>query len=257
MKTEFTFLPQSEPLLTSTNLTSVFIDYESLFISHRTAFQTTPDLKALVEDFRSIGKIALIKVFGDFTKPELLLERNRVRTITNNIIDCGHESSFNKKDYTDFIMLDHIYQEAIQNAHIKQFVIVTGDGHFSSVATFLRMTMDRVVGVYSMTSSLSHQLRDCASWTRCITITDDEELIYMQRIASNLIRIEQEGKFATFNKTCEIVSTTHNLNYDSVRRVLGMMVNQNLVISEEVTSNGVTFRRIYPVEDIQERINRS
>jgi len=218
--------------------TMVFIDYESLHISFNNVFKTKPDLKTLVEDFRKVGRLVSIKVFGDFTKPELSLERNRIRTITNFIIDCGSETTDIRKDFSDFIMLDHIYQDTISNDHIKQFIVVTGDGHFSSVATFLRMHMDKIVGVYSIRDSLARQLRECASWTRVIEVVDDEEEEYVRRLAYSLRRAEDEGKIATFMKTCEVVSNYHQLEFDTCRRVLQMMITKGLVSTELTTAYG-------------------
>ncbi len=72
-------------------------------------------LDEICDEIKKNGKVAKIYVFGDFTKPELSQERNRVRTVTSNIIDCSNEGTILKKDFTDFIMLDTIYQELIQN----------------------------------------------------------------------------------------------------------------------------------------------
>ncbi|MDR3207959.1 MAG: NYN domain-containing protein [Oscillospiraceae bacterium] len=230
--------------------TIVFIDYESLYYSLQNVFGAKPDLKELVADFRTIGKIAAIKVFGDFTKAGLEQERNRVRTITNFIIDCSYETAAAKKDFTDFIMLDHIYQEVIQNEAIKQFVLVTGDGHFSSAATFLRMYMDRGVGVYSVAKTLSRQLRDCSTWVRVIDILDDTEEEYMRKIAYSLKRAEDGGKYATFMRTCEFVHQYHNGDQEICTRVLRKMIDEGLVISEPTTSfNGQEIRRLYVNKD--------
>ena len=170
---------------------------------------------ALINEIKANGKIAKIYVFGDFTKPELSQERNRVRTVTSNIIDCGNESLNNKKDFTDFIMLDHIYQELIQTPTVQQFIFVTGDGHFSSAATFLRTFMDKTVGVYGVAGSLSRQLRDCSSWTKELCAIDGDELEYQTNLLKNLKSLETSGKIATFMKTVE--HTARNYGGDQYR----------------------------------------
>ena len=40
------------------------------------------------------------------------------------------------KDYTDFIILDNIYQKALSSSDVNLFIIFSGDGHFSSVVAF-------------------------------------------------------------------------------------------------------------------------
>ena len=254
LQIQFDYLTKNENTVDPNVPTAVFIDYESFYISHRQVLRINPDLKALAEDLREVGKISSIKVFAGFSDPELKLERNRIRTITNNIIDCSNEAPYAKKDFTDFIMLDHIYQEAIQNDYIRQFILVTGDGHFSSVATFLRMNMEKTVGVYSIAQVLSRQLQNCSSWVKGISLLDTNEYIYMKAIVNNLKQLEQEGKYATFNRTCEHISAMFKEDEQGIRRTLSMMVERGLVVSELVTTENVTFKRIGLCPDIDDRL---
>ena len=244
MRTEFRYLSGGDPPEELYD-TMIYIDYESLFIGMNSQFSVNPDLKQLVADFRSVCRIMDIKVFGDFTKQELSNERNRVRTITNFLIDCGSESEMVRKDFTDFIMLDHIYQDIVRNAAIKQFILVTGDGHFHSVATFLRMYMDKPIGIYSLPRSLSHQLRDCASWVRVIDVKDDNEEEYARRILANLKQVEEAGKIATFRRTCEVISNSNRYGYETCRYVLSKMITDGIIDQELVDSLGDTpFQRL-------------
>ncbi len=217
--------------------TMVFIDYESLYISFTKQYSMPPPLTEIINEIRTVGKITSIKVFGDFTKPELSQERNRVRTITSDIIDCGNESGVLKKDFTDFIMLDHVYQEVIKNSRIKQFIFITGDGHFSSAATFMRSYMDKTVGVYGVLGSLSRHLTDCASWAKVIKAVDEDELVYQHNLIRNLKSAETRGLLPTFMKTCE--HTVRNFGGDQFRyeNVLRQMIEDgyiNTVIIESL-----------------------
>ncbi|MDR0324698.1 MAG: NYN domain-containing protein [Oscillospiraceae bacterium] len=225
-----------QPLVDDQLPTAVFIDYESLFFNFYNNSHGKPDLKEIVGDLKTMGKIMSIKVFGDFTKPELTHERNRVRTITNFIIDCGNESTLIKKDFTDFIMLDHIYQEAFQNQMATQFILITGDGHFSSVATFLKTYMDKEVGVYCTRPNLSRHLRDCVSWARAIEIYDDDKQEYIRKIASSLRRTEQNGKIATFMKTCEHIAQYDNVDFDNCKSIMRELISDGYISTEIITS---------------------
>ena len=181
----------------------VFIDYEYVYISFMKQYSTPPMLHEICDEIKQNGKVAKIYVFGDFSNPDLSPERNRVRTVTSNIIDCGNESTVVKKDFTDFIMLDNIYQELIQNPAVEQFIFFTGDGHFSSAATFLRNFMDKTVGVYGVAKSLSRQLRDCSSWTKELNAIDGDELEYQTNLLKNLKTAESRGLIPTFLRTVE------------------------------------------------------
>jgi hypothetical protein len=214
MKLEFRTL-KPPPEKAGQSYSVVFIDYEYLFISFTKQYSIPPMLEEICEEMKKQGKVAKIYVFGDFTKPELSQERNRVRTVTSNIIDCSNESAIIKKDFTDFIMLDHIYQELIQNPAVEQFIFFTGDGHFSSAATFLRNFMDKTVGVYGIERTLSRQLRDCSTWTKELHPIDGDELEYQTNLFRNLRTCEKKGLIATFMKTVE--HTIRNYGGDQYR----------------------------------------
>ncbi|MDR1735838.1 MAG: NYN domain-containing protein [Oscillospiraceae bacterium] len=230
MKLEFrTLKPQSEQC--KDVYTIVFIDYEYLFISFSKQYATPPMLEEICNEMKQNGKIAKIYVFGDFTKPELSQERNHVRTVTSNIIDCGNESTITKKDYTDFIMLDHIYQELIQNPAAEQFIFLTGDGHFSSSATFLRNFMEKTVGIYGITGSLSRQLRDCASWAKELNAIDGDELEYQTNLLRNFRSVESRGLYATFHKTVEHTQRAYGGDLYRYQQVLRNLIDQGYINS--------------------------
>lgn len=214
MKLEFKTL-KAPPEPSNQPYTIVFIDYEYLYISFNRQYLKPPMLDEICNEIKQNGKVSKIYVFGDFTKPDLSLERNRVRTVTSNIIDCGNESSTIKKDFTDFIMLDHIYQELIQNPSVEQFIFFTGDGHFSSSATFLRNFMDKTVGVYGIAGSISRQLRDCSSWTKELNAIDGDEIEYQTNLLKNIKGAESKGIICTFLKTVE--HTVRNYGGDQYR----------------------------------------
>lgn len=216
--------------------TIVFIDYESLYISFIKQYSIPPMLDALVDEIKTNGRITKIYVFGDFTKPELSQERNRVRTVTSNIIDCGNESAVLKKDFTDFIMLDHIYQEVIQNPAVEQFIFFTGDGHFSSAATFIRNFMDKVVGVYGVAGSLSRQLKDCSSWTKEVCAVDGDELEYQTNIFRNLKSAERRGLCPTFLKTAEFTARNYGGDQYRYEQILRKLIDEGYIINDICTA---------------------
>jgi len=230
MKLEFKILkapPQSNDLLN----TIVFIDYESLYVSFVKYYSKPPMLDIIIDEMKENGKIKKIFVFADFTKPNLNQERNRVRTVTSNIIDCSNESDTVKKDFTDFIMLDHIYQELIQNTSVEQFIFFTGDGHFSSAATFLRNFMDKVVGIYAVSGSLSRQLRDCSSWTKEVCAIDGDELEYQINLLKNFKSAEDRGRYVTFMKTVEFTARNYGGDEYRYRQILQKLIEDGYVQS--------------------------
>lgn len=221
--------------------TVVFIDYESFCISFKKQYGVPPPLDTLFDEFKDNGRIMKIKVFGDFTKDTLLQERNRIRTLTSDVIDCSYESDILKKDFTDFIMLDHIYQEVIQNPAVEQYIFFTGDGHFSSVATFLRTFMGKAVGIYAVINSLSQQLKDCASWVKLYYSLDDMETQYKINLLKCLQRAHQNGKIPTFSKTIEHTMRIFGGDYYKYESALSNLMEENYIRREicDVYKDGV------------------
>ena len=68
-----------------------------------------------------------------------------------------------QKDFTDFIILDNIYQKALSSDDIDVFILFSGDGHFSSVTAFLKNFYRKEVVIYGVNGSFSKQLRETAS----------------------------------------------------------------------------------------------
>ncbi|MDR1531332.1 MAG: NYN domain-containing protein [Clostridiales bacterium] len=225
----------------------VFIDYEYLYLSFLKIFKVQPNLNSILNEVKANGRIQKIKVFGDFTKNEINQERSRIRTITSDIIDCGNEALENKKDFTDFIMLDHIYQETIQNTSIGQFIFFTGDGHFSSVSTFLRTFMDKTVGVYGITKTLSRQLNECSTWTKYIEVVDDADEIYQQRLIRNFKFAQEKSIILTFRNTVEHTHNNYGGDINKYEYVLRKMIDDGYVSSEICTAfSDREFRMIIP-----------
>jgi hypothetical protein len=91
--------------------TVVFCDYEYWFWSLYNQYGEKPDVSKVIHQIKKHGKLIDVYFFGDFTSELMQKEREKLRRIANNIIDCA---SNNKKDYTDFIMLDNIYQTILK-----------------------------------------------------------------------------------------------------------------------------------------------
>ena len=227
--------------------TVVFIDYEYLYISFKKIYKVSPVLSGIMDEIKQCGKIQSVKVFGDFTKSEISQERNRIRTITSDIIDCGNETMETKKDFTDFIMLDHIYRETIQNTSVQQFILFTGDGHFASAATFLRTFMDKIVGVYGITRTFSQQLNECATWSKFIEVIDDDISVYTMNLIKNFKSAQSRNVICTFRKTIDYVQRNYGGEADKYEYALGQLIDDGYVTSEVCSAFAEgTFKMLVP-----------
>ena len=209
--------------------TVAFVDYEHWYISLENMYHIKPDIKGWINEMSETMDVKGIWFFGDFSKGELPAEIQKIRAFTNNIIDTKTGTTRVQKDFTDFIMLDNIYQKVWENGdNIDNFVIFTGDGHFYSVVSFLKNVCKKEVVIYAVKGAFSNQLKATAS--RWIEYPNDKERMkpYFQMILNSMYHVEKSSKpmKATFIKTVEQVSAYNNTPIDEVRGALQWLVDK-------------------------------
>lgn len=213
--------------------TVVFIDYEAFFWSLYNNYGEKPDLNSFVSDVKKRGKIEKIKVFGDFSKPEIQLELDKIRTITSDITNCNNPNKDSTKEYTDFIMLDHLYQAHFSQPEIQQYILVTGDGHFSSIATFLRTYKDKIVGIYGVKGSVSAHLVNCASWGIEMQPIGGGQNYYSIQLLQTIMASEQKNYWPFFGKTVDYVSKGNPVEKPKYIASLKKLIQDGYIAQEE------------------------
>ncbi len=139
-----------------------FVDYEHWYISLKTNYGFKPNIKAWFEDLNSKYNLTEVMFFADFSHKSLADEIGRIRLFSNKIIDTRSPNGV-QKDFTDFIILDNMYQKALSSDDIDVFILFSGDGHFSSVTSFLKNFYRKQVVVYAINGCFSKQLRETAT----------------------------------------------------------------------------------------------
>lgn len=114
---------------------------------------------------------------------------HKIRAYTNDIVETKNGGGYFKKDFTDFIMLDKIYQTAYSDKNIDTYIIFTGDSHFTSVVLFLKNVCRKKVVVYGVKNAFSGQLMTAASKSR--VIEPDELSPLCRAIVENVRALEQ------------------------------------------------------------------
>ncbi|MBR5277986.1 MAG: NYN domain-containing protein [Clostridia bacterium] len=139
-----------------------FVDYEHWYISLKTNYGLKPNIKAWFEDLNSKFNLAEVNFFADFSHKSLADEIGRIRLFSNKIIDTRSPNGV-QKDFTDFIILDNMYQKALSSDDIDVFILFSGDGHFSSATSFLKNFYRKQVVVYAVNGCFSKQLKETAT----------------------------------------------------------------------------------------------
>jgi uncharacterized LabA/DUF88 family protein len=226
-----------------------FVDYEHWYISLSKLYKQKPLIKQWYEKLSEEYKLEEVYFFADFAGTSLKEEVPRIREVTNFIIETGASSPKRKKDFTDFIMLDRIYQTAMSRYDIDVYIIFSGDGHFPSVAQFLRGKLKKTVGIYGVKDAFSQQLKNTATWIR--EIPDDTEKLrgYYYPILENIHHLEANnvgGKivYPTFRATVEAVTKYYKLPYKEVRDALAEMVDSGYISQKEIITEGKELRTL-------------
>lgn len=165
-------IPQENPV-SSLPRAVAFVDYESWFVSLKTTYGIQPDIKDWFAELNKRYTLIDVTFFADFSHKSLSDEIRRIRLFSNKIIDTRSPNGV-EKDYTDFIILDNIYQKALSANDIQTFILFSGDGHFSSAVSFLKNFYHKDVVVYGIQGCFSQQLQEAA--TEAITLPNEDQL---------------------------------------------------------------------------------
>lgn len=215
-----------------------FVDYEHWYISLDKMYNMRPDIKAWRDSLSQRFEMLEIIFFGDFSNPTLRQEIPKIREVTNYIIETQNTSSNHKKDFTDFIMLDHIYQRAIKSHGADNFILFSGDGHFNSVCNYLISQLGKKVGVYAVRGALSNQLKNTASWVELLPLVEDPLAPTYKKILDNLKYLEDNKKkktYPTFWATVEAVSRLNRLPRKTVAEALRAMIEKEYIKQKEIS----------------------
>ena len=215
----------------------IFVDYEHWYISFEKLYHKKPDIKAFRDELSQTYEIVDISFFADFSHPSLRAEISRIREVTGSIIETQNSSSHYKKDFTDFIMLDHIYQEALMRSNIDTFIIFSGDGHFSSVVSFLKTKCRKEVGIYGVKDAVSQALKGAADWTVEVSAEDQSLKQYGGMILKNLKAVQDKHKgknkaHITFWATAEAVSKAYDADKNEIANALRKMLEKGYLVQK-------------------------
>lgn len=219
----------------------VFVDYEYWYYSYRNLVGTQPDVEEWITQLKKQYDIIEVKIFANFTLPGLINQKRKLEKLNITIVNTEGESAYKKKDVTDFVMSDSIYQCAVDKKRIGTYILFTGDGHFHSVVRYLVEKKRKEVIVYGVVESTSRKLMETA--TCCITVPQIEHRMddYIQMIIDNLAyATSQKSIIPTFKSTIDIVSRRNNVKAQDIHMALTYMLEQGYVVKKD---HYVDFRR--------------
>ena len=217
-----------------------FIDYEHWYISMEKLYNMKPDLQSWVNSIMEIADVKDIIFFADFSNASLANEIPKIRGFSNKIIETRNVTPKNEKDFTDFIMLDHIYQLAFQNDGTEMFIIFTGDAHFNSVVAFLKTFCKKQVGVFGVKGAFSNQLKMSASWWMEVPTEDDLDKVYYDMILKNFKYLEKNNAkgIISFEKTVQTVAKHNRVKPENISKAMNSLIAKGYIVKKTEFKKG-------------------
>lgn len=211
-----------------------FIDYEYWTYSLLNGFRMEPDVSDWANEIQDMYEVVSLQFFGDFTRDIMAKELGKIRQASNQIIETKNNGDYLKKDFADFIMLDAIYQSAMfSNADV--YILFTGDGHFTSVATFLKNRLHKKVVVYGVRGSFSNALKQAATeWIEM----PSERSVYVANYRPILkyiayLNAHGKGYQPTFWGVIEAIVDRYEADRQTVQASLRQLMDQGYISQKQ------------------------
>lgn len=215
---------------TSELKTVVFVDFEHWYVALKNVHSRRPNIQAWFDDLRTRGRLLEVTFFGDFSDEGGMRDQlDSIRRLCNRIVETKNTSPHVKASFTDFIMLDNIYQKIISSPDVEQVILFTGDGDFCSVASYLRNFCGKVVGVYGVDGAISTQLEAISNWCVRLPFSNEPYEACRTAILKNLRYAESHTKSPTFRPTVRLVAEHYDLQEDAVEAELRRMLDEGLI----------------------------
>lgn len=204
-----------------------FIDFEHWLIGYKNLYDMLPDIDSWYGRLRKIYNDLEIYFFADFTNAVYKNEIEVIKSVSGNIIPTRVKNKFLKKEITDFVMLDYIYQKGIERDAPQVFIIFSGDGHFESVVRFLKDKLNKEVIVYGVMGAFSNKLKENATKAVELPFSETERKRYTYMILKNMKYVSQHTEIiATFNTVVKSVATYNCVPEDKIKATLNWLLNK-------------------------------
>ncbi len=212
-----------------------FVDFEHWYYSMQNLHGKKPNISEWFALLSAHGRIIDCVFFADFSQYGIRDELAKIRAISNKIIETRNPNPRHQKDYTDFIMLDHIYQRAMQDNSIDMFAIFSGDGHFSSVVSFMKNYCKKEVGIYGVSGATSRVLKDAADWFFELPDSGSERHKLCETILAAIKRTQQSTDlgYVSYASTVSNVAATKKFRPEEIEEALQFLITAELIRQDE------------------------
>ncbi len=205
---------------------AIFIDWENIYISTVTEYNSKPNVSAMLEKAREYGRIVSATAYADWTEGDF---RQAPPTLYSNGITPkyisaryfpGGKAAKRRTNSIDVMLAVECADFIHKHPQVETYVLVTGDGDFIPLVSLLRSQGKNVV-VIGVSEATSYHLIESADHFISYASLLEEERTARAR--------DQEPKKKTADPYEELVRAVKTLKGNGKARVLGQVKQQMIV----------------------------
>ena len=205
---------------------AIFIDWENIYISTVTEYNSKPNVSAMLEKAREYGRIVSATAYADWTEGDF---RQAPPTLYSNGITPkyisaryfpGGKAAKRRTNSIDVMLAVECADFIHKHPQVETYVLVTGDGDFIPLVSLLRSQGKNVV-VIGVSEATSYHLIESADHFISYASLLEEERTARAR--------DQEPKKKTADPYEELVKAVKTLKGNGKARVLGQVKQQMIV----------------------------
>ena len=205
---------------------AIFIDWENIYISTVSEYNSKPNVSAILEKAREYGRIVSATAYADWTEGDF---RQAPPTLYSNGITPkyisaryfpGGKASKRRTNSIDVMLAVECADFMHKHPQVGTYVLVTGDGDFIPLVSLLR-SQGNIVVVIGVSEATSYHLIESADHFISYASLLEEERAARDR--------DKEPKKKTADPYEELVRAVKKLKDGGKARVLGQVKQQMIV----------------------------
>src|SRR5215218_3078865 len=195
---------------------AIFIDWENIYISTVSEYNSKPNVSAILEKAREYGRIVSATAYADWTDGDF---RISPRYISARYFPGG-KSSKRRTNSIDVMLAVECSDFLHNHPQVDTYVLVTGDGDFIPLVSLLRSRGKKVVVIGVSEATSYHLIESADDFISYASLLEEERAARAR---------DREPKKKAADPFKELVRAVEVLKKGGKTRVLGQVKQQMIV----------------------------
>jgi uncharacterized LabA/DUF88 family protein len=219
---------------------AIFIDWENIYISTVTEYNSKPNVSAILEKAREHGRVVSATAYADWTDGDF---RDAPPTLYSNGISPryisaryfpGGRSQKRRTNSIDVMLAVECADFLHHHPQVDSYVLVTGDGDFIPLVSLLRSRGKKVVVIGVSEATSYHLIESADEFISYASLLEEERAARVR---------ERAPKKKTTDPYGELVRAVEVLKKGGKTRVLGQVKQQMIVQLGSFDERNVGFKK--------------